>query len=230
MGTSNWRAIFVVLSIITLIVRLTFMCSSDRKSPSYNYNNDSSNPVLDFEEATRENNEINKVIIERASNNFLYTDYKALDSLPIASKEMYDVMKLTKDTVVYIDFKTKLKIEKDFYFQNNHDDTLRLAFKSPKNLNVFIHDLDTKNSVKENIESLKKFGKLDKVLVEKINDNTEILSYKIKTDKAKFNGFAICFKSKEYQLFFEFESEKMSKDILKMKAVDFLSQNLKMSN
>ncbi|WP_281297216.1 hypothetical protein [Flavobacterium limnophilum] len=185
---------------------------------------------MDFEEATRENREINRIITERASNNFLYTDYEALDSLPIANKEMYDVIKLKKDTLVYIDFKTKLKIEKDFYFQNNHDDTLRLAFKSPKNFNVFIHDLDTEHSAKENFKSLKKNGRLDKVLVEKINENTEFLSYKIVTDKAKFNGFALCFKSKGYQLFFEFESEKMSKDILKMKAVDFLSQNLKRAN
>lgn len=226
----SWRALFTVLSVILLFVKVFYTCSStNRRVETYNsYNSLTNNSSIDMSEVSMRNNAINKAMIERLSNDFLYKDYKSIDSLKDAGRLFYGVVKLKKDTVVAVDFSSNLKIYKDFYFQNNHDDSLRIAFKSPENLNVFIHDFDTKSSVIESFKSFKsRSGLISNLKVEKITPTSDLVYYKIEANKNKFNGFAFCVKNKDSQMFFEFESEKLSKDRLKIAAITFLSENLK---
>jgi len=86
----------------------------------------------------------------------MYTSYQSLDTLNEAQKQLYSVIKLAKDSLVTFDLSTKIKVDKNYYFQNNHDDSLRMAFKSPKDLNVFVHDFESKQSEEQNFKALKK--------------------------------------------------------------------------
>lgn len=141
----------------------------------------------------------------------------------------YGFSKLKKDTIVFIDIKTQLNVPKEYYLQNNHDDSLRMAIKSPRNLTIFIHDFETKESIENGFKGLKKYSSLKKFKVENTIGMTKTISYQISKENTTFNGYALVFQSKEkdYQTFFEFESSTLSKDLIKTKALDFLLQNMK---
>lgn len=220
-GRPIWKSVLSVLFTIFLVIRLIYTCSYKTNTAA-----DNKNDLVNFQIDTQKNNEHFKNVREKTSNNFLYTRYESLDSLSSLEKENYGVLKLEKDSLVYIDLSTQIKIPKHFYFQNNHDDTLRIAFKSPENLTLFIHDFETKEEIEKNFKILKTDYNLQKYKVENSIGEIKFISYKISKDKKRYNGYAICFKRKEFQTFFEFESEKLSRDKLKLNAIHFLSQNM----
>ena len=49
--------------------------------------------------------------ISAKSNQFLYLSYKQLDSVSESEKKLYQVKKMTKDTLVNLDIETKIKSE-----------------------------------------------------------------------------------------------------------------------
>ena len=161
------------------------------------------------------------------SNLLFYKPYKQLDSLPQENKALYSVYKLDKDTVVNLDIETKIKIPKESYFQKNYDDSLKMAFKSPDDIVVFVHDFTGKGSNEDNLKSIKRGLNLQAFKTEENKtDNTNLFSYTVTQNGTTYNGYAMGFKNDNYFLFLEFESDKVSKEGLKVRALTYLLDNL----
>lgn len=224
--TPTWRTALSILSVIILGARLLFTCSDMNRSRSAN-----PDPVMESfresQQAMKENLRRQQEILRKASNNILYTNYEKLDSLSPVQKESFGLEKLDKDSLVYIALDTQIKIPKKFYLQNSHDDSLRLAFKSPDNMNVFIHDFESKDEIEPSFKTLKSTSNLQKFKVENTIGTVKAVSYKITKDDKRYNGYALCFKSDGFLNFYEFESDKLSVDKLKGRAIEFFSQNMK---
>ncbi|MEN2402867.1 hypothetical protein GKZ90_0023975 [Flavobacterium sp. MC2016-06] len=187
-------------------------------------------PYVTLDEARRiqtENKEPNQKIDKKDSNDILYTSYQDLDSLPYLVRENYGIIKLMKDSFISVNPETKVKILKDYYFQNNHDDSLRMAFKSPKNLNIFIYEFETKEDVEKSFRILKRKSNLERCQLDNSTAEKIFFSYEISKKDKRFNGYTLSFKNdKNIQTFFEFESDKLSKKELKKSALDFLLHNV----
>ncbi|WP_139260403.1 hypothetical protein [Flavobacterium defluvii] len=179
------------------------------------------------QEEMKENFRRQREIQNKLSNDILYSDYEKLDSLPPLQKENYGILKLEKDSLIYIALDTQIKIAKNYYLQNRHDDTLRMAFKSPDNMNVFIHDFVSKEEIEPSFKSLKNSSNLQKFKVENTIGDVKALSYKITKENKRYNGYALCFKNDGFLNFYEFESDKLPLDKLKARAIDFFSHNMK---
>ncbi len=234
--SSSWRTVLSIIFVVVTSIRLMYTCSNmDRRNANSQNTVDVSPYVMSQEqaEAIAEQNRVNNQIIkyqkDKLSNNLFYSDYAVLDSLTVSEQEDYGVCRLKKDSLIFMDIKTQLNIPKEYYLQNNHDDSLRVAFKSPRNLTIFIHDFETKESVENSFKSLKRYSNLQKFKLENDLEMGKVFSYKISKEGKKFNGYALAFQSKtrDYQTFYEFESSTLSKDILKDKALEFLLQNMK---
>lgn len=222
---STWRTVLSVLSVIILGGRLLYTCSNMNKP---RYEND---PVMESfrnsQEAMKENFRQHQEMQRKMSNAILYSNYESLDSLSALQKDNYGIQKIQKDSLIYIALDTQIKIPKDFYFQNRHDDSLRMAFKSPDNVNVFIHDFESKAEIEPSFKSLKNSDNLQKFKVENTIGDVKMISYKITKVSKRYNGYALCFKNEGFLNFYEFESNILSVDKLKIRAIEFLSQNMK---
>lgn len=222
---STWRTVLSVLSVIILGGRLLYTCSNMNKP---RYEND---PVMESfrnsQETMKENFRQQREIQKKLSNTILYTNYESLDSLSALQKDNYGIQKLEKDSLIYIALDTQIKIPKDFYLQDRHDDSLRMAFKSPDNLNVFIHDFESKAEIESSFKNLKNGANLQKFKVENTIGDVKAISYKITKKSKRYNGYALCFKNDGFLSFYEFESNKLPLDKLKGRAIEFFSQNMK---
>lgn len=223
---STWRTVLGILSIIILGGRLLYTCSDINRSRSGDMD-----PVMESfkntQEAMKENYRLQREILNKFSNDILYSNYEKLDSLSASQKENYGLQKLEKDSLLYIALDTQVKIEKNYYLQNRHDDTLRMAFKSPDNLNIFIHDFESKDEIEPSFKALKSSSNLEKFKVENTIGDVKALSYKITKENKRYNGYALCFKNDGILNFYEFESSILPIDKLKLRAIVFLSQNMK---
>lgn len=224
-GTPAWRNVLSILVTCFLVIRLLYTCSN-----MSNRNSSGINPEIvnfqDTQKIMQESIERNEKRREIVSNNIMYQTYQGLDSLNSIQKEEFGILKLERDTLIYVDLSTKIRIPKDYYLQNNHDDTLRMAFKSPQNLNIFIHDFDSKETLATNLKSIKHDKELQKLKESKLSI-FNLMTYKITDHNKKYNGYAFCFKVEGSQTFFEFESAALSSDQLREKAHDYLFKNLK---
>lgn len=221
-----WRKVFIVLLLLFSVIRLTYTCSKMNNRNSQNLNtNDILNNQM-YEDNARVNQLIQQQNLEKKGNDFLYNSYKNLDCVDTMQKQVYSILKLKKDSLVAFDMSTKIRIEKGFYFQNNHDDSLRLAFKSPKDLTIFIHDFESPKSEDENFKSLKKNSTFNRFKLDDLLTKTKTTSYSIVKNDMKFNGYALSFKNSNYQTFIEFESQKISGFELQMEALSYLRKNL----
>lgn len=222
-----WRTVLSIFVTLFLVIRLVYTCSkmNDRKSNDLNINNVLNDNLIE----QRQYQENIQRALSKKNNDLLYATYQSLDTINDAQKQLYSVIKLAKDSLVTFDLTTKIKVEKNYYFQNNHDDSLRMAFKSPKDLNVFIHDFESKQSEENNFKILKKNANLKHFKFENLLPETKTISYTITKNNITFNGFALSFKNDEFQSFIEFESQKISGLELKLAALSFLRTNLKIS-
>lgn len=234
--STSWRTVLSVIFVIFSAARLLYTCSNMDRRNNTSLNSVDVSPYImtqDEAEIRAEHNRINTIMTQlkknRLSNNLFYSNYAALDSLTLSQQEDYGVCRLKKDSLIFIDIKTQLNIPKEYYLQNNHDDSLRIAVKSPRNLTIFLHDFETKENAENSFKSIKKYSNLQKFKLENNLDLTKVFSYQISKEDKKFNGYALAFqrKGKDYQTFFEFESSTLSKDELKDKALEFLLQNMK---
>ncbi|MEN2412806.1 hypothetical protein [Flavobacterium mesophilum] len=235
--SSSWRTVLSIVFVVISAARLLYTCSDMNRRQNTQNTIDVSPYVMSQQQANAiaEQNRINSKIIEveknKRSNNLFYSTYSKLDSLTALEQEDYGVYKLKKDTLVFIDIKNQLSVPKEYYFQNNHDDSLRFAIKSPRNLTMFVHDFETKDNVENSFKSIKKYSHLQKLKVEKASTKlTTLISYQISKENKKLNGYAFAFQrtGKDYVTFFEFESATYSPDLLKEKALEFLLENLKL--
>lgn len=223
--TPVWRIVLSVLLAIFMVVRLIIAFS---KAGSTN-----SSAVVPDNEAVRRNMEQTQSLIEnglnKRSNNILYTEYQTLDKFPQAEKDLYKISKIENDTMIGFDLSSKIRIKKGYYFQNNHDDTLRMAIKTPKDLNIFVHDLTGKGELSENFKSIKKDGELQDFKFGESTKAAKIITYSLTKNNSKFNGYALAIQDTDYTVFIEFESTKMQKSELKTQAALFLLENLKIN-
>jgi hypothetical protein len=222
-----WKTVLGVVITLFFVTKTIYTCSHTNKTNTVNPVVNTFIESQDIQRNEQENSNRIKAILKIKSNNILYSSYESLDSLPYSEKEAYGVLKLKKDSLVYLDLSTQIKIPKDFYFQNNHDDSLQIAFKSPKNLNVFVHSFESKEDVETNFKRIKVYNNLQKFKVENTIGVTKTISYKISKNETKYNGYALSFTSKGFNVFIEFESQTLPKEKLKETALDFLLLNLK---
>ena len=159
---------------------------------------------------------------ERAenSNDLFYKPFKEIDKLSDELKQKYGLIKLKKDTLISLDLATKIKIEKKSYFQNNHDDSLRYASKSPDGLITFFHNFPCSGSAVECFRTLKKDKNISNLKVDNSDKSSPLYTYVLKSGKTKINGCAMVFQDKDVY-FFEFESKDLSPQILKLLALEF---------
>jgi hypothetical protein len=219
-----WKTVLGFIVPVFLFIRLLYTCS--------NTSSNSSN--LDLKKSFEESQAIMKESLERQktleriiSTKMLYFDYKALDSLSVLQKLNHGIVKVKKDSLVYIALDGQMKIPKDYYIQNNHDELLRIAFKSPDNLNIFIHDFESKEDIEQSFKQLKSDSNLQKYKVESTIGEVKTLSYKITREDKRYNGYALCLRDDGIHTFYEFESSVLPIDKLKIRAILFLSQNMK---
>ncbi|MFD2938886.1 hypothetical protein [Flavobacterium notoginsengisoli] len=224
--------------IITLaVLRVTF--GIIRFVNYHSHKNDIKKPFLDIspyvmtlEEAERRTQQ-HLVDIKKArdtiSNTILYLDYNSLDKMSFVDKRNYGLNKVKNDSILFIDFNTQLKIPKDYYSKESYNDSLRAAFKSVEDLNVFIYTFKAQGNVERNFKSLKTKNDLKNYRQEDIVINDEGISYKMSEKNKQFRGYVFYFhnKKEESLTFFEFESNKLSGKELKIKAFEFLAENLK---
>lgn len=219
---SPWRTLLSIVLLLFAVVRLVMTCSNDKSNAEKPINQE----IIDQSEAIRTNNVIAAAKFQQQSNDILYTSYKDLEELSETEKQFNHLKKLEKDTIVQIDLSTRIKIQKESYFQNNHDDTLRMAFKLKKDLTVFLHDFESKKEDNDNFKALKKFGQLSDLKLLKSNKNSKTYSYSIVKKTKKYNGFALLYKSNELCSFIEFESDVLTKPALESAAYLFIINNV----
>lgn len=215
-----WKTVLSICVSLFLVIRLAYTCSkmSDPK-PAYQQNvyQDLQNneAIQNYQQAVREAS-------TARSNKLLYLSYHALDSMPLNEKKQYAVTKLSQDTLVTLDLSTKIKVTKESFFQKNYDDSLKLAFKTPENLTVFIHDFESKQDCETNFKSLKRGMNLSSLQYDKGTAKAKLFAYSLTHNNIKFNGYCIGIQSDNYCLFLEFESDKIAKKALKEKALTYM--------
>lgn len=148
--------------------------------------------------------------------------YKQLDSISESEKNVFKVIKLKKDTLVALDYHSKLKLSKEWYFQKNYDDSLKMAIKMPDDITVFVHDFESRQKLEDNFKSIKRGLNLQSFAVEIATDDSKLVSYTIKKDNIPFNGYAFCVEQDNYFMFIEFESSTLSKAAVQEKALNFI--------
>ncbi|WP_316803090.1 hypothetical protein [Pedobacter nototheniae] len=156
-----------------------------------------------------------------------YFGYNYLDTISKFQKEIYQMVKLDKDSLVNIDFTTKFKVLKNSYLQNTHDNTLRYAVKTPQNLSIFIHSVEGKSTLNDAFKSLKGDAQLRNFRdFIKLGKTSKFVSYSIRKKAATFKGIACLMGDEEYKLFIEFESNKLSQMDLEAIALRYTANNL----
>ena len=219
---SPWRSVLSIVLLLFAVVRLVMTCTNDKSNASSPINQE----IINRSEEIRANNIVSAAKFQQQSNDILYTSYKDLEDLSETEKQFNHLKKLQKDTIVQIDLSTRIKIQKESYFQNNHDDTLRMAFKLKKDLTIFLHDFESKKEDSDNFKALKKFGQLNDFKLLKSNKSSKTYSYSIVKKDKKYNGFALLYKSNELCSFIEFESDVLTKPALQSAAYLFIINNV----
>ncbi len=219
---SPWRSVLSIVLLLFAVVRLVMTCTNDKSNTSSPINQE----IINRSEEIRANNIVSAAKFQQQSNDILYTSYKDLEDLSETEKQFNHLKKLQKDTIVQIDLSTRIKIQKESYFQNNHDDTLRMAFKLKKDLTIFLHDFESKKEDSDNFKALKKFGQLNDFKLLKSNKSSKTYSYSIVKKDKKYNGFALLYKSNELCSFIEFESDVLTKPALQSAAYLFIINNV----
>ncbi|WP_395054319.1 hypothetical protein [Flavobacterium sp.] len=220
-----WRVVLSICITIFLVVRLIITCSKSNDNSKTIYNNSLNN--IDFNKEINDNKIQYANNLEVKSNAILYLNYKEIDNISDNEKAAYMLSKFKKDSLISLDIESTIKIPKDYYFQKNYDDTLKMGFKSPKDLTVFIHDLESKNNVEEIFKSIKRGCKLEKLSIEKQSSSSKTIFYSFSKNNFKYNGYAMVIDSDGYFLFIEFESHKLSAFDLKFEALNFITTQIK---
>ncbi|KAF2331804.1 hypothetical protein [Flavobacterium ginsenosidimutans] len=238
MKTSNykfWNGFLTFVLVIFMIVRLgagilRFYASNKAKERKPKEILDVSPYVMTIEQAEK-NAEKKLTDIknrDKKIRNILYSQYVELENFNASEKGEFGLHKLEKDSVMFVDFKTQIRIPKGYYLKSNNGDSLISASKSPNDLNVFVRNFRTEDNFEKCLKKIKSKNNLENYQTEDSWGNMKSISYKINPDERKFNGIVFCFDKNEYGLitFYEFESNKLSIKELKNISKDFLAQNL----
>lgn len=219
-GSSTVKILLSIVGVIFFIARIAMRCSNDNN---------------DYQATTQyENSEysqaINKALIEQQreasseAKDFLYMSYKELDTISDDEKYAAKVIKLDKDSTVYIDLQTKINVLKGSYFQNLHNDSLQMAIKTPDDVDIFIHSFEKETDLENCFKEIKKSKKLRNYVVDINKENTKLFSYEILPNDKKLRGYALAVEKENYATFIEFESSKKSKDEIKLIALQTIKK------
>lgn len=218
-----WRTVLAIAFGLFAIIRFGILCNKMNSKPAP----DGIKMNLyesDFQAVTPQSSSISK----KAFNKFLYQDYAVLHQLTTKQQKAFYITKLTKDSLVGLNVNTHLKINKGSLFQNTHDDSLKFAFKTLQNLNVFVHDFESTSPVDIAFKHLKSGNKIKNYRdFVSLGPNAKLVCYNIIQDDIKFKGVAFAFKEDNYKMFIEFESSKLSQAALEHQALSYISKNIK---
>lgn len=221
-GTPTWRTALSIISFGALIIKagIMFFSSSPDK---YDDPLKTKLATQEFQQALRRQHYLPSK--SKQSNDILYTAYRDLNAFSSDQKSFYKLTKINKDTLIVLDLTSKIKLNKNDFYQNNHDESLMMAIKTAKDLNVFVHDSNKPGQLETQFTQIKADKKLRDFKLEKLG-KLSIATYRITKDKINLNGSALIFKDADYTTFLEFESNKLSKSGLRNEMLRFLSQNL----
>lgn len=223
-----WRQVLSICLVLFALVRLGISCS---KMNNTNRNqNLSTQPAIDlnsFENSTRTEAPTNyEYSSTKVYNEVFYKPYKYLDSLSTIQRGRGYIVKMEKDSLINIDYSSKFRVLKNSYFQNTHDDSLRFATKSP-NLIIFVHGFESNDSLDSSFKKLKQSAKLKNYRpFIKLSENSKLVCYSITKENTIFRAMAYLVQQKNYRLFIEFESNKLSQIALEEKTMRYVSQNI----
>jgi len=224
--TPVWRIILSIALALFSVIRLASTCSNSNTNPN-TQNSEMMNNINQIQQSQEIYRQQSQDRLATKSNDILYTTYKTLDTMNLVEKKRYSVLKLEKDSMIQFDLSSKIKVDKGFYFQKNFDDTLRMAIKSPKDLTLFVHDLESNESVEDVFKSVKRHGELNRLKSDKNIGETKTYTYTFTKGEHKFNGYVLVLANNNYYTFVEFESETATKTDLRTKALVYLLENLK---
>ncbi|MCZ4245820.1 hypothetical protein [Pedobacter punctiformis] len=225
-----WRNVLSICLILFALIRFGFYCSKmDDRNRTRNISQNVNDLAIDQirNQVTQQRYNAATGIANGDINEVFYFGYHYLDTISESQKRFYHIVKLDKDSLVNIDFTTKFRALKGAYLQNTYDNTLRFAIKTPQNLSIFIHSLETKGTLDNNFKTLKENDHLSNLHdVIKLGKSYKLVSYSIKKKESTFRGIACLMGDEEYKLFIEFESNKLSQTELQRKALNYMSSNL----
>jgi hypothetical protein len=228
-GTSPWRIVLSVVAAIFAVGRLAYTCSGAKQRQNQQQNTEFQQMMQESQSQYEESNRTGLAESERISNDMMYTDYDGLQALTADEQAIYKITKIEKDSVMRFDMSTEIKLEKGSYLQKNFDDSLKIAIKTPDNMTIFVHDFAGKGDLKFNFMEMKRKRSLkDFKTGDDVGKSTKTFSYSIEQNQKPFNGYAIASSGNAgYFWFMEFESDNIKKDVLKQKAMAYLTANLK---
>lgn len=221
--TPVWRILLSVLVTIIVFIRLFMTCSNSRNRTSTTHNDYG---IEQFRNELQQGRMAEREALKTKSNDIFYTKYAELDKFGQDKKERYKISKITNDTLVGFGFGSQIKIFKNNYYQNNHDDSLKMAIKMPDGFTVFIHDFKSMGPLEDNFKKLKYHSQLKDFKFEEPIGKFKAMSYSITKNNTRFNGYTLGFESDNYLMFFEFEGEKIKKNELRIRALMFLMENV----
>lgn len=220
-GSPPWRTILSVIVLVISLIRLASTCSNN------NGNNAGSSVQQDqFMQDVYQRQAMYRNAMQGNSNDLLYASYDSLENMESAKKDIYRVTRIGKDTLIGYDLETKIKINKGEYFQNNRDDSLRMAVKRPDGLTVFFHDFESKGDLKYNFLEIKRGKGIADFKVESDKPDAKSVTYTFGKNGKKWNGYAIISRSNGYFASVEFESNGRLPEI-KKKALLYMIENFK---
>ncbi|RZL48143.1 MAG: hypothetical protein EOP00_10000 [Pedobacter sp.] len=206
--------IFLLISTFKVIRCISKMDGNDRTAFEQN---DINLHVSNHHEQT------NKILAAQGEK-IIYKDYAEL-SISEIPLENFKILKLKNDTSISFSLSTKLRIEKNTFYFNNHDERLRMALKEEDNINIFIYDFEGKDSLLEEFKTSKSIGKYEYLSSEKTKSLTTI-NYNYVVDNISYNGCALAFKEGQNYLYFAFESNDKTHKQLKAAGLFFITQKL----
>lgn len=219
------KIIFGVIMFVISIFRIANTCSKSNEQNQYNNNsyNVNSNYNENYNEQVSEI--ISNLNSKKEQTNFLYTSYDSLKSYDAIKLSENKTIKIERDTSIYIDLQTKIKVKKETYFQKINGDSLMYVFKNKDNTLQFFHLFQSKNTDIDNLKSVKYSKNISNIHSEKIVAPLNLITYSIMQNENKLNGCALSINDENEQFLIEFESKDKSKAQLKLEALNFLQNN-----
>lgn len=217
-----WRTIISVLVFILIVVRFAvkiFTPSSNQPETNLSLMSPGLQQIQDRQQIASDH------ALTKASNKIMYSSYADLDTFSVEQLHRYKLVKLQKDSMVVFDLNSKIKVNKGYYYQNNHDKLMRMAIKAKNGMTVFIHDFKTSGHIETRLERIKAEMEFSDYKQESF-DKLRLASYRINKDGTKYNGFAVVFQDTNYSMFIEFESDKLNPSKLRKEALSFFTKNL----
>lgn len=216
----SYKSIIITIILILVSTFKIVRCISNlnRNQPTGFEQNTINLPVSNYSAQT------NIRILAAQGEKLIYKDYAELNISDIPL-ESYKIVKFKNDTSIYFDLNTKLKIKKNTFYYNNHDERLRMALKGEDNINVFIYDFEGIGNLLEEFKASKNKGQYE-FLSKESTKNITIINYNYIASDISYKGCAFAFKQDKNYEYFAFESNNLTIKELKKAGLSFLLNSL----